>query len=1080
MNVIKKEITYSLGLVIGSTSVGWSVINLDKQRIEDLGVRIFNAAENPRDGASLALPRRLARGRRRLLRRKAYRVDRVKKLILFNNILVSDKEILDKKERDEFFNDFFEILVDKEGVEVWEARVKALDEKVSNEEWAKILINLCKRRGFKSNRKNEANDKETGDVLTSIKNNKEKMRVMGARTVGEHIYKEANSSKDKYKGYRNKSGEYNMCVSRAMITGEIKILFSKQREFGANFASEDIEKQYLEIFNSQRPFSQFEDLEKVVGLCTFEKKNNIKRAPMNCISAEECALYKNMNKLFILKKGDKRKLNKEERKAIVNEAYEKPEIKYINLRKLLKLNDDETFSTLTYSNKIDYAKTENTKIISLKGYHEIKKSIESNLGTNYWKEIKGNRKMLNDIAYVLSIAKTDEDIEKQLRLRQISENIIRSVLNLSFDKFSNLSVVAIEKILPYLKEGHQYNEACDKAGYDFKEDYEGTKSKKLPEIDIDEIVDPVVNRALAQTRKVINAVIEKYGSPMEINIELVRGLGKNFKDRKTIEKEQKENRDDRNKVRNELKSLMGKEPTEAEILKYRLWIQQKEKGAYTQQRISIENLFDLGAYEIDHIIPFSRSFDDSINNKVLVKAIENQRKGNRLPYEYFGKDEERWHAFELWVEDSTLDLMKKFNLTKKKFSLEDQKDFKTKNLTDTQYICKYITNFITNKLIFKENKCKKKVTIINGRITTYLREKWGLNKVREDGDRYHALDATVAAVSTLGMAQEISKYSKARELNNIRQSDDFIDIETGKIVVLEDYRYLLKDKLPRPWLGFSEELITRLSDNPLEELKKSPIKAYDDEFIENIVRAIFVSRSPYRKIGGKLFKETVYSEKAFKGKIFVIKKKLTELTPKDIDNIYNYETDRKLYDAIKYKLVEYDNNAKKAFEEEFRKPTKDGKLGPVVRSIKIETVVPFKDGINLNGGKVAKEGMVRVDIYENDGKYYSVPIYRYELAKGIVPKKAAVAGKDESDWIIMNENYNFKFSMFKNDLIEIIYEKKKGYLGYYDGFDRANASFTIESSDGSERYRGIRIKFGVKEINKYQVDVLGEYYKVKN
>lgn len=1076
---MRRDIDYRLGLDIGITSVGWSVINLDKQRIEDLGVRIFNAAENPKDGASLALPRRLARGRRRLQRRKAYRIDRVKKLIIDRNILTTDKNILTKEERDEFFNKFFEKFANQKGLDTWEARVKALDEKVSNEEWAKILINLCKRRGFKSNRKNEANDKETGQVITSIKNNEEKMKMLQARTVGEYIYKEVNSSDDSYKGYRNKAGQYNMCVSRAMIMEEIITLFAKQREFSADFASEEIEKQYLEIFNSQRPFSKFEDLEKMIGLCTFEKKNKIKRAPKNSISAEEFVLYENMNKLSIVKRGDKRKLTNEERKLIVYEAYNKNEIKYTGLRKLLNLSNEERFSALSYSNKVEFAKTESTKFVSLKGYHEVKKAIEANLGKDRWLEIKNNRKMLNDIAYVLSIAKTDEDLEKQLSLREIPKDIIKAVSDLSLSKFNNLSITAIEKILPYLKEGYQYNEACDKAGYDFKAVYEGTKSFKLPEIDIHEIVNPVVNRALAQTRKVINAVIDEYGSPVGINVELARELAKNFKDRKNIEKEHKENRDDREKVINELKTLMGKEPTGAEILKYRLWSQQKEECAYTQQKISIENLFEPGAYEIDHIIPFSRSFDDSMNNKVLVKGTENQRKGNRLPYEYFGADEERWHAFEVWVEESNLQPKKKFNLLKKKFSKEEQKEFKERNLTDTKYICSYISNFIANRLIFKESESKRKVITINGRATAYLRAKWGINKVREDGDKHHALDATVVAVATQGMVQEISKYSKARELNYIRQGDDFIDIETGEIVVLEDYRCLLKDKLPRPWLGFSEELMTRLSADPLEELRKSPIKTYDEDFIKNTVRPVFVSRVPYRKIGGKLFKETVYSEKAFKGKIFVTKKKLVELMPKDIDNIYNYQTDKKLYDAIRYKLIEYNGNAKKAFEEEFRKPTKDGKLGPVVRSIKIETTVPFKDGINLNGGKVAKEGIVRIDIYERDGKYYSVPVYRNHLSKGIIPKKAVLAGKDESEWTTMDESYNFKFSVFKNDLIEIIYEKKKGYFGYYHGFDRSTASFTIESNDGSERCRSIGIKSGVKEINKYQVDVLGRYYKAK-
>ena len=171
---MNKDINYALGLDIGITSVGWAVINLDLNRIEDLGVRIFNAAENPKDGSSLALPRRLARGRRRLLRRKAYRVERVRKLIVKNNILT-------KEELEGLFKN-------KEVIDVWEARVKGLDYKLSREEWAKILINFCKRRGFKSNRKNETKDKEAGQILSSISYNIEKMKETNSRTIGEYIY----------------------------------------------------------------------------------------------------------------------------------------------------------------------------------------------------------------------------------------------------------------------------------------------------------------------------------------------------------------------------------------------------------------------------------------------------------------------------------------------------------------------------------------------------------------------------------------------------------------------------------------------------------------------------------------------------------------------------------------------------------------------------------------------------------------------------------------------------------------------------------------------------------------------------
>ena len=556
-------------------------------------------------------------------------------------------------------------------------------------------------------------------------------------------------------------------------------------------------------------------------------------------------------------------------------------------------------------------------------------------------------------------------------------------------------------------------------------------------------------------------------------------MSKNFKDRKAIEKEQKENRDNIDKIKKQLQELMGKVPTGREVLKYRLWQQQRGECAYTQRQIFLENLFSPGYCEIDHIIPFSRCFDDSLSNKVLVMGVENQRKGNRTPYEYFGSDIERWNKYEIWVKGSHLNYKKKNNLLKKKLSQEEQKEWKSRNLNDTKYICRYISNFVNSRLEFKESESKQKVITINGKATAYLRAVWGLSKVREDGDKHHALDATIVAVATQGMVQKISHYSKANELKYIRKYDDYIDAETGKIVNLEEYEAEMNGILPRPWQGFSQELMLRLSDDPKEELKKTPINSYDMDFISNSLRPIFVSRVPFRKIGGKLFKETVYSKKDFKEGYFVSKKKLSDLKEKDLDNLYNYECDKRLYDAIIERMKVFNYDGKKAFVEEFRKPTKNGELGPVVRSIKVKTTVPFKDGIEVNEGLSAKEGMVRIDIYEKENKYFVVPVYRYQIANNSIPNKAATAKKKEDEWTIIDETFNFKFSIYKNDLIEIKYAKKNGYFGYYDGFDRDSAGITIENHDNSKRYRGIGIKSGVTLLNKYEVDVLGYYHKVK-
>ncbi len=82
---------YTLGLDLGTTSVGWAVVDNDKKRIMDLGVRIFESAENPKDGKSLAEPRRTARSMRRRLARRRYRLNKIKSIFINSKLLTSEE-----------------------------------------------------------------------------------------------------------------------------------------------------------------------------------------------------------------------------------------------------------------------------------------------------------------------------------------------------------------------------------------------------------------------------------------------------------------------------------------------------------------------------------------------------------------------------------------------------------------------------------------------------------------------------------------------------------------------------------------------------------------------------------------------------------------------------------------------------------------------------------------------------------------------------------------------------------------------------------------------------------------------------
>ncbi len=214
---------YRMGLDIGITSVGWAILEHNSEgepvSIVDLGVRIFDAAENPKDGSALALPRRQARSARRRLRRHRHRLERLK-LLLEDINLVSVADINALYHNSQKLSDIYEL------------RQSGLDRLLTMEEWARVLIHLAQRRGFKSNRKGDSEDKEAGRLLAAVKDNHSLMIEKTYRTVGEMLYLDEKFSDHK----RNKADDYSHTVGREQVLEEIRILFAAQRKYLNTFA----------------------------------------------------------------------------------------------------------------------------------------------------------------------------------------------------------------------------------------------------------------------------------------------------------------------------------------------------------------------------------------------------------------------------------------------------------------------------------------------------------------------------------------------------------------------------------------------------------------------------------------------------------------------------------------------------------------------------------------------------------------------------------------------------------------------------------------------------------------------------
>ncbi|NLA54640.1 MAG: hypothetical protein GX858_09880 [Clostridiales bacterium] len=213
----RQNIRYGVGLDIGIKSVGWAIVGLDERDepcgILDMGARIFVQAEHPKDGASLALPRREARSARRRCRRRAHRKDRIR-LLLVNEGLLSQKQL----------DGLFE---HKELEDIYLLRARALDMPLKPEEFARVLIHLSQRRGFKSNRKADTADKESGQLLSAVDENRQRMLEGNWRSVGEMFARDPFYEVHK----RNKGGQYLSTVHRDMVETEARLLFQRQRDF---------------------------------------------------------------------------------------------------------------------------------------------------------------------------------------------------------------------------------------------------------------------------------------------------------------------------------------------------------------------------------------------------------------------------------------------------------------------------------------------------------------------------------------------------------------------------------------------------------------------------------------------------------------------------------------------------------------------------------------------------------------------------------------------------------------------------------------------------------------------------------
>jgi CRISPR-associated endonuclease Csn1 len=273
------------------------------------------------------------------------------------------------------------------------------------------------------------------------------------------------------------------------------------------------------------------------------------------------------------------------------------------------------------------------------------------------------------------------------------------------------------------------------------------------------INNPTVHIGLNQIRLLVNELIRTYGKPTRIAVEFARALKLSRKQKKALDKEQKDNEERNKEINEKLNSAGIKENYENRMI-VKIWQEQARNPLermcpFCGKPIPFEGLFT-GEFEVEHLLPFSRSYNDGYNNKVISCRSCNRIKTNKTPYEAFGTDPTRWN--------NILERVKRLPVRKQRCFREDalkgEKEIIERLLNDTKYLSRSAKKYLGAV-------CQpEKINAIPGQLTAQMREAWGLNTLLSDSHdkdrtdhRHHAIDAFIVACTSRAMLQALSVAS---------------------------------------------------------------------------------------------------------------------------------------------------------------------------------------------------------------------------------------------------------------------------------------------------------------------------------
>lgn len=881
-----KKIKVNIGLDIGVASVGWSILD-EHNNILKLGVRLFDDVANEKDGKLDNVQRRECRTQRRRIRRVRTRKQ------AYLNYLVSQNWFNSYDEAVEFITNFDLIKFGYNNP--IELRVHALNNKISKDELIFLLFHYLHHRGYLYITESDAD---------KLKENNENKKEFPSLKIYEFYknnkyYKNSIVSDNSAYDFANEIRQIlNVQVIDENFTNYyINELFLKHRDYSQGPGSQKSPTPYGMWYwddKEQKVMKREGDSlwESLVGKCSYypDEKRGLAKSPM----AEVFNLLNDISNIYFFNDSNQKLTNDERNKIFSQYNNSLLKTKSFNLTpkellKIMKFKHPNMDESDIWGYRVD---GDNKKIITeLKNYCQIIRWAKNYLSSN--REIDlFNLETLNFANNIFIELSKAQDLKKRLEiLKNIKSKFLNEnkFINIDFDGSNDLDIKLIKDLkgltathsLSYKAMEEFINFSLSNGSEnlnwmrysnqnkDFNDRNQKLVSKYLKKIDKEEVISPTTRRAFNQTINVLNKILKLHSNKYEIeNITIEVARDKNTcEEAKAIRQSQTKNRKEVEEVLKKYWDKKFDDLNASQILRIKLWNRQRQFDIYdsklgeNESRISFDDVISGLGLDIDHIIPYSISQDDSLNNKVLTKRGNNQvDKKQQTPYQLYsqlGKWEDYKNRIEKFFSDKLKENWIK-NLLYIGDPLTDIDSFIGRNLSDTRYASRLVLNILQDFFNINKNYGNTKIKVIRGGITNFARYNLftndaGKSLIPKNRDIYchHAIDASIVSYLGSNHNMKLLLNHAQQEYNNLKKKNNF-EIDEDKRLINKETGEIIDN-----WYSKNQE--SRLFGEQLKQYNTTYNKEEDCLIPGSKSNDVKFSRMYINKNNVQLSNETIYS-----------------------------------------------------------------------------------------------------------------------------------------------------------------------------------------------------------------------------